>query len=182
MEKQEAKHFFYNIEAEFRALLSRIDEVIWIQSILKDLQISFDKPIQVLWDNNLAISIAYDPIYHDIIKHVDMDHFCIKEKLEEKVICITHVTSAEHYVDIFTKGLLAKVFLKHVSKLGMKSIHSRTWGGVLWIFLFYKSTQCIKLFLFILFVNCKPTLSLLAVVKWPLESNYHFLLYIYPIC
>ena len=48
MEKQEAKHCFYNTEAEFRALLSRIDEVIWKQSILKDLQISFDKPIQVL--------------------------------------------------------------------------------------------------------------------------------------
>ena len=61
----------------------------------------------MLCDNKSAISIAHDPIYHDRIKHVDIDRFYIKEKLAEKVICITHVTSTEQCADIFIKRFLA---------------------------------------------------------------------------
>ena len=74
---------------------TQIDEVMWIQGIQKDLHISFEEPIQVLCDYKSAISIAHDPVYHYRINHVDIDHFYIKEKLEEKVICIIHVTSTE---------------------------------------------------------------------------------------
>ena len=49
----------------------------------------------MLCDNKSAISITNDPIYHDRTKHVDIDRFYIKEKLEEKVIYITYVTSVE---------------------------------------------------------------------------------------
>ena len=65
----------------------------------------------MLWDNKSAISIAHDPVYHDRVKHVDIDRFYIKQKLEEKVMCITYFTCAEQCADIFTRRLPAKVFL-----------------------------------------------------------------------
>ena len=44
-------------------------------------------------NNKSAINIAHDLIYHERIKHVDIDHFCIKEKFEEKLIHINHFIS-----------------------------------------------------------------------------------------
>ena len=109
----------------------------------------------MLCDNKWAISIVHYLVYRDRIKHVDNDRFYTKEKLEEKIICITHVTSEEQCADIFTKRLPAKAFLKHVSKLGMKSIHSFTWGGVSWISLSYSPTQYIEIFSFIYILSAK---------------------------
>ena len=54
-------------EAEFRAMSSSIDEVLWIRGILKDLRITYEEPIKVFCDNKSAISIAHDLVYHDWI-------------------------------------------------------------------------------------------------------------------
>ena len=38
-------------KAEFLAMSSGIDEVLWIQGILQELRISYEEPIRVLCDN-----------------------------------------------------------------------------------------------------------------------------------
>ena len=55
-------------EAEFRAMPSGIDEILWVQGILQDLRIRYEEPIRVLCDNRSAISIAHNPVYHDQIR------------------------------------------------------------------------------------------------------------------
>ena len=35
-----------------------------------------------------AITIAHDIVYHDRIRHVNIDQFYIKEKLEENILSI----------------------------------------------------------------------------------------------
>ena len=54
------------------------------------------------------------------------DLFYIKEKLEEKILSTVYVSATKQCVDIFTKGLPAKLFYKLHSKLGMSSIHTCT--------------------------------------------------------
>lgn len=44
------------------------------------------KPMQLLCDNTTAIHIANNPIYHDIIKHIEADSHYIREKVNEGVI------------------------------------------------------------------------------------------------
>ena len=112
-------------EAEFRALSSGVDEVLWIRGILKDLQIPYEEPIHALCDNKSAICIAHDPVNHNRTKHIDIDRFYIKEKLEEKILQIDYVPTTEQCADILTKGLPVKQFSRLISKLGMRSIHSR---------------------------------------------------------
>ena len=111
-------------EAEFRALSSGIDKELWIRGILKELKIPYEEPIKMLRDNKSTICIVHDPLYHDWIKHVDIDSFYIKEKVYEKIIHIDYVPSREQCADILNKGLPDKTFTKLVSKLGMRSIHS----------------------------------------------------------
>ena len=112
-------------EAEFRAFSSGIDEVLWIRGILKDLHIHYEEPIRVFCDNKSAICIAHDPVNHDRTTHIDIDRFYIKEKIEEKILSIEYIPSAEQCADVLTKGLPTKQFHSLISKLGMMSIHSR---------------------------------------------------------
>ena len=118
-------------EAEVWAMSSGIDEVLRIHGTLKDLKITHEEPIKVFCDNKFAISIAHDPVYHDWIKHMNIDPFYIKEKLDEKILSTHYIHSTEQCADIFTKRLPGRVFSKLISKPGMRNLHSCTWGGVL---------------------------------------------------
>ena len=101
-----------------------IDEVMWIKYILDDLKIHYTQPIIIRCDNKSAISLAHDPVYHDRIKHVNIDRFYIQDHLERGILKTEHVDSEEQSVDIFTKGLPTKTMQYLVHKLGMSNIHS----------------------------------------------------------
>ncbi|RVW29870.1 Retrovirus-related Pol polyprotein from transposon RE1 [Vitis vinifera] len=44
------------------------------------------QPIQLFCDNKTACDIAHNPIQHDRTKHVEVDRFFIKEKLDDKIV------------------------------------------------------------------------------------------------
>ena len=113
-------------ETKFHAMSSGIDEVLWIQGIFQELRIPYEEPIQVLCDNRSAINIAHDHVYDDRIKHINIDRFYIKEKLDEKILETICVSSTEQCANVFTKGLPIKTISKLISKLRMKNIHSCT--------------------------------------------------------
>ena len=101
-----------------------IDEVMWIRNISDELQISYIQPIDIRCDNESAISIAHDPVYHDRMKHVNIDGFYIRDHLEQGILKTDHVSSEEQRADIFTKGLPMKAMRHLTFKLGMRSMHS----------------------------------------------------------
>ena len=51
-----------------------------------------------------------------------MDKLCIKEKLDNDLICMTYIPTTEQVVDIITKGLHGKQFDSLVGKLAMEDI------------------------------------------------------------
>ena len=62
-------------EAEFRAMSKGIDKAIWIKHLLEELKIPYITPVVIRCDNRSAISLAHDPVYHDRMKHVNIDRF-----------------------------------------------------------------------------------------------------------
>ena len=117
-------------EAEFWALSSDIDEMLWTRDIFKDLNISYEELMKVRCHNKPAINIAHEPVYRDKINRANIDCSYIKEKLEGKIISTIRVSTTDQFVDVFTKGLPIK-FLELVHKLGTRNSHSCAWGGVL---------------------------------------------------
>ncbi|XP_073019440.1 secreted RxLR effector protein 161-like [Primulina eburnea] len=49
-------------EAELRSLAHGVCEGIWLERLLRDLQISVDGPIRMLCDNQASISMSQDPV------------------------------------------------------------------------------------------------------------------------
>ena len=111
-------------KAEFHAMSKGIDEVMWIWNILDELKIPCIKPIDICCDNKSAISIAHDPVYHDRMKHVNIDRFYIQYHLEQGILKTDYVSSEEQCADIFTKGLPTKAMGYLTFKLGMRNMHS----------------------------------------------------------
>jgi len=103
-----------------------ICEIIWIRSILNELQIKFTAPMKLFCDNKSAISIANNPVQHDRTKHVEIDRHFIKEKLERGEICMPFVPTSEQLADVLTKGLYRQKFEDFISKLGMIDIFAPT--------------------------------------------------------
>ena len=77
-------------------------------------------------DNKAACDIAHKPVQHDRTKHVEVDRFFIKEKLDEKVVELPKIRSEDQLADILTKGVSNRVLSKFLDKLGMYDIYAPT--------------------------------------------------------
>ena len=63
-----------------------ICEALWLRLLLMDLGYLPRKPIRLYCDNKAASDIAHNLVQHDCTKHVEVDRFFIKEKLDEKLV------------------------------------------------------------------------------------------------
>ena len=63
-------------EAELRALACVTVEVTWLRWLLANFGISLTTPTTVRCDSSGAISIARDPIKHQLTKHIGIDCLC----------------------------------------------------------------------------------------------------------
>lgn len=111
-------------ESEYRALSHGVCEGVWIMRLLKEIEAAPDEPIKVWCDNMSTIKIARNPIQHDRMKHVEIDRHFIREKLETKVIDLSHISSEKQTADIMTKSFTQGKFEGLRSNLGMINIYS----------------------------------------------------------
>ncbi|KAA0041222.1 vacuolar protein sorting-associated protein 26A-like [Cucumis melo var. makuwa] len=63
-------------------------------SILSDLHQECETPLKLFCDNKAAISIANNPVQNDRTKHVEIDRYFIKEKLDSGSICFPYILSS----------------------------------------------------------------------------------------
>jgi hypothetical protein len=92
-------------EAEYRAMASTASELTWIKQVLADLNIEIKEPMKMYCDNQAAIHITANPIFHERTKHIEVDCHFVREKVQSKEIETLFVRSENQLADIFTKGL-----------------------------------------------------------------------------
>ncbi|RVW35158.1 Transposon TX1 uncharacterized 149 kDa protein [Vitis vinifera] len=94
-----------NAETKFRGMAHGICEGIWPKRLLSELLISIEGPMNLLCDNQAAISITKNPVHHDQTKHVKIDHHFIKEKIDSEITALLHTPTRHQILDILTKAL-----------------------------------------------------------------------------
>ena len=69
-------------EAEYKAMANATAEVIWVQSILKELGVKQDR-VPTLWCDNLgAIYMSSNSVFHARTKHIEIDYHFVRESLK----------------------------------------------------------------------------------------------------
>ena len=101
-------------EAEYLAMGDSVKEAVFVNEMLQFLRPS-RKPreIDVLEDNEEAISLAENPLSSSRSKHNDMRHHFLRNLTKEGMVEVMHVPSEKQHADILTKALPRDLFEVH---------------------------------------------------------------------
>jgi hypothetical protein len=94
-------------EAEYKAMANATAEIIWIQTLLKELGL-FSPPTAKLWCDNLGANyLSANPVFHARTKHIEVDYHFVHERVAQKLLSIQFVSTHDQLADGLTKALPA---------------------------------------------------------------------------
>ena len=96
-------------EAEYSAMRKLTSELIWIKNLMVDLGIETTTPITMHSDNQAAIHIASNSVFHERTKHIEVDCHKVRQAVEQNIILPCYTRSEDQLADIFTKAASSKV-------------------------------------------------------------------------
>jgi hypothetical protein len=70
-----------------------VAEMLWLKRLLENLKVNHRAKMKLCCNSKSAISIANNHLQYDKTKHVEIDRFFIKEKLESELLELSHITT-----------------------------------------------------------------------------------------
>ena len=80
-------------------------EIIWVQSLLRELEIQ-SPPTARLWCDNIgATYLSANPVFHARTKHIEIDYHFVRERVAQRLLDVRIISTGDQVADGFTKGL-----------------------------------------------------------------------------
>jgi hypothetical protein len=95
---------------------------LWLRRLLKDLAHMENEPTPIFCDNNSAIQLSKNHVFHKKSKHIDTRFHFIRELVNNGDISLQFCGSRDQLADIFTKPLGNIVFEFQRQHLGIVSV------------------------------------------------------------
>ena len=119
-------------ESEYMALSRTVTEGMWLRKLLHELD--FDTPGQppqtnldmsirpiIQADNQGAIALTKNPVFHNKTKHIENRYHYVREKLAEGSISVQYIPTEAMTADGLTKPLPGTKYVRFVKLLGLTS-------------------------------------------------------------
>ncbi|KAG7583121.1 GAG-pre-integrase domain [Arabidopsis suecica] len=92
-------------EAEFMAGTEAAKQAIWLQDLLSEITGKTCEKVTIFIDNQSAIALTRNPVFHGRSKHIHRRYHFIRECVELGQIEVMHIPGDEQKADILTKAL-----------------------------------------------------------------------------
>ena len=110
-------------EAEYVAAAMATSQVYWLRKILGDIGMKQKEATELFCDNQSAIAMSKNPVFHSRTRHINIKYHFIREAIEEGEVQLTFCKSEDQVADIFTKALPKEKFFKFRELLGVMEQH-----------------------------------------------------------
>ena len=111
-------------EAEYWCITNTTCELVWLFALLKDLRVTHPGSTLLFCDNRAALYIATNLVYHERNKHIKIDCFIVREKIQAGLLKTLHVHTNNQLPDIFTKAFHHSQFHTLLGKMGIHNLYS----------------------------------------------------------
>ena len=111
----------FTAEAEYIAAVAVANQALWIRKLLTDLNMEQTGSTQVFVDNQAAISISSNLVFHGKTKHFKIKFYFLREIQHDGKVTLVHCKTEVQNVDILTKALQRARFEFIRKKLGVCS-------------------------------------------------------------
>ncbi|KAJ0941493.1 putative RNA-directed DNA polymerase [Helianthus annuus] len=109
-------------EAEFMAASAAACQALWLRSLLSELTGMEPQTVKLLVDNESAIALMKNPVFHGRSKHIDIKFHFIRECVERSQIRVEHVSGEMQRADVLTKALPRIKFAEMRALLGINDV------------------------------------------------------------
>jgi hypothetical protein len=94
-------------------------EVTWLWWLFEDFGVSVSMSTPLLSDSIGAISIARDPVKHDLTKHIGVDAHFTRSQVQDGVVALQYVSLELQLTDFFTETQTRTHHQFYLSKLSV---------------------------------------------------------------
>ena len=110
-------------EAEYMAMAEATKEALYLRGMLDCMGVQDKNEKIVLFnDNQSAIKMIVNNVYHARTKHIDVRHYFVRDEYEKGVIDVIHMRTEKMPADVLTKGLSAIKHWECIDNIGVVEI------------------------------------------------------------
>jgi hypothetical protein len=99
-------------------------ELAWLRNLLQELKFCEICPMELAWDNQSALHLSSNPIFHKRTKHIEVDCHFIREKIISGIIKTSFIRSNDQLADMLTKSLRGPRIAYICNKLDASDIYA----------------------------------------------------------
>jgi hypothetical protein len=95
-------------EAEYKAIDNATTEIMWVQTLLKEIGIQVPATTKLWCDNLGAKYLSSNPVFHARTKHIEVDYHFVRERVMRRLLQIDFVPTGDQVADGFTKAITVR--------------------------------------------------------------------------
>ncbi|KAI4340767.1 hypothetical protein MLD38_025574 [Melastoma candidum] len=97
-------------KAEYNAANEATRVAVWLRRLLLELQQKVDESTTIFCDNQFAIAMSKNPVFHARSKHIELRHHFIREMVSPKDILLEFISTHDQPADVLTKAVSSEKF------------------------------------------------------------------------
>ncbi|GKE79575.1 hypothetical protein Tco_1545695 [Tanacetum coccineum] len=105
----------FDYEVEYMDLMQAVKEAIWLRGLLEELGVELNT-VAVNCDNQGAIYLSRNHVFHDKTKHINVRYHFIREVLEAKMVKVLKVGTKHNVANTLT-NVVPGLKLQHCLEL-----------------------------------------------------------------